>query len=183
MNLKVKIEVFNHYSGGKIECDSCGEEGFEFLELNHLVDHRNFRYRGGHHLWSELIAKEFPKGFNILCSNCNWIDNLEKRKNIHSVKISSIKYREYVLRKKIEVFTHYSNGKLKCACCGIDNIDILSIDHIISQSYFKGEKKYTGEKLYRYLIKNSFPRGYQILCRNCNSSKSDKSLCYHQSKR
>jgi len=181
-NLKLKIEVFNHYSGGKIECASCGEDGLEFLETNHVksrkeMDHKN--NMTGPALHNRLRKDGFPEGINILCSNCNWIDNLEKRRAKNSVS----KWREYALRKKIEAFTPYSNGKPKCACCSIDNIDVLSIDHIIPQSYFKGEKKRLGVELNRYLINNNFPRGYQILCRNCNQSKSNKSLCYHQIKR
>ena len=130
----------------------------------------------GDALRRQLKSDGFPEGINILCSNCNWIDNLEKKRK----KIPFSKYREYALRKKIEAFTPYCNGVPRCSCCGIVNIDVLSIDHIIPQSYFKGEKKLIGVQLYRYIIKNNFPNGYQVFCRNCNQSKSDKSLCSHQ---
>jgi len=49
-------------------------------------------------------------------------------------------------------------------------------------AYFK-EKRKIGSALYRELEKNNFPPNYQILCRNCNQSKSNKSVCYHFQKK
>jgi len=84
---------------------------------------------------------------------------------------------------KLEVMSHYSKKISKmnvpcCACCGEDlAIDILTIDHIKGRK--KGDKR-TGEGLYRYLIRNNFPSGYQVLCFNCNAAKGLFGISSHQ---
>ena len=57
--------------------------------------------------------------------------------------------------------------------CGITDIDVLTIDHIKGGgSRHKKEIGGLGYKLYAYLIKENFPKGYQVLCFNCNFKKS-----------
>lgn len=76
---------------------------------------------------------------------------------------------KYVMKLKTEVLTHYGNGKLACAKCGISDIDVLSIDHINGngRSHVKSIRK----TLYRWLKDNNFPDGFQTLCMNCNWKK------------
>ena len=88
---------------------------------------------------------------------------------------------------KFEVLSHYSkklsNSRIPCCnCCGENQFLIfLTIDHIKSRkNYDKEPKNLVGKELYRYLQKNNFPRGYQVLCMNCNSAKSDGEFCPHQ---
>jgi hypothetical protein len=73
-------------------------------------------------------------------------------------------------RKKIAVFSHYSNGDIKCNRCGLNDIRALSIDHI-NGGGSKHIKEIRGGRLgsnfYHWLIKNNYPPGYQILCMSC----------------
>ncbi len=65
-----------------------------------------------------------------------------------------------------------------CACCGEDFHEIfLTVDHVIpvSKTDYKRE---TG--LYGRLIREGYPEGYQVLCRNCNFAKRDSAQCPHQ---
>lgn len=98
---------------------------------------------------------------------------------------------------KLQVFTHYSNGKPRCACCGEKHIEFLTIDHIngggtkerkeILQEIKKADeeeikkngRKKSGAPFYRWLIENNFPEGYQVMCSNCNMAKgqSHKRYC------
>ena len=60
-----------------------------------------------------------------------------------------------------------------CSCggCGIDDIDMLTIDHIAEDG--AGHRKLNGAvNIYSWLIKNKFPSGYQVLCMNHNLKKS-----------
>lgn len=60
----------------------------------------------------------------------------------------------------------------KYNCCGESKDSFLQIDHINNDGYLHRESpevKRLG--LFRWLIKNGFPSGFQILCANCNSSK------------
>jgi hypothetical protein len=91
------------------------------------------------------------------------------------------------LEIKLEVFSHYSkklsNSNIPCCnCCGENKFLIfLTVDHIKGRkNYDEGPKRLVGKELYRFLQKNDFPVGYQILCMNCNSAKSDNNVCPHQ---
>ena len=70
-----------------------------------------------------------------------------------------------------------------CACCGEDFHEIfLSIDHIIARAKTKLHRR--DEQIsYRELIKNGFPKGYQVLCFNCNLAKGTAEKCPHQRSR
>ena len=66
--------------------------------------------------------------------------------------------RRYRKKLKLEVFSHYSNGKPKCACCGWDmDIDGLSIDHKHGRKDPKEPEGLSGQRLYRYVRKSGYP--------------------------
>jgi hypothetical protein len=88
--------------------------------------------------------------------------------------------REYYKRLRLEVLTHYGGNPPKCACCGESHIEFLSIDHIKGGGN-KHRKSLSGNReIYRWLIKNNFPEGFQILCHNCNLSKGFYGYCPHK---
>ena len=80
-------------------------------------------------------------------------------------------------RIKIDVLTHYGNGKCACVKCGFDNLDALCLDHINDDGYKSRNPKYSsrsnasGIHFYYKLRKGGFPSGYQTLCANCNQIK------------
>ena len=67
---------------------------------------------------------------------------------------------------KVDVLTHYGNGKLACVQCGFDNIEALCIDHINNDGY-----RDRSSHFYRTLRAQGFPPGYQTFCVNCNVIK------------
>lgn len=83
----------------------------------------------------------------------------------YKVRSQNWYYNNYMSTKK-EVFAHYGN---KCNCCGETNILFLTIDHINGRKEEKRQSLY----LWRWLKKNNYPEGYQLLCYNCNCAKSD----------
>jgi hypothetical protein len=78
---------------------------------------------------------------------------------------------------KTEVIQYYSEGRNKCNCCGEKTIDFLTVDHITPLSKTREGRN---SNFYLWLKKNGFPKGYQILCFNCNFAKRDKEICPHQ---
>jgi hypothetical protein len=77
-------------------------------------------------------------------------------------------------RKRAErdlVYRHY--GGYQCARCPENDPDVLTIDHIHDNgaAHRKELKNHGGSTMCTWLIKNGFPPGYQILCRNCNWRK------------
>jgi len=68
----------------------------------------------------------------------------------------------------------------KCACCEENKYEFLTINHNGSEEH-KSTERGSGGKLYRWLIKNNFPKdSYQLLCYNCNYAKSFFGYCPHQ---
>jgi len=100
-------------------------------------------------------------------------------------KISS-DTKEKTIQIKLEVFTHYSKEISDsdvpiCACCKYDDIRFLTLDHIEGRKHLpKREQKLQTLNLWRHVKKIGFPKGYQILCYNCNIAKSTSLYCPHQ---
>ena len=80
----------------------------------------------------------------------------------------------------MDVLRYYSNSTLQCACCGETQICFLGIDHINGGGYEDRKKGLGGGTLYHYLRKNNYPKGFQVLCHNCNQAKGYYGKCPHQ---
>lgn len=124
-----------------------------------------------------------------------------RKKNKKSLRIGSNKHKKrlwknhpkkmrkrstlYDIRIKLKVFNHYSKGKMDCSCCGERYIEFLTIDHVHGNgaSELRNLKLKGGRHFYSWLIKNNFPRGYRILCMNCNYSRGRHGFCPHKNKK
>ena len=77
--------------------------------------------------------------------------------------------------RRITVFNHYGHH---CVCCGETQPKFLAIDHIHG-----GGNKHIREiglgNFYKWLIKNNYPKGFQVLCHNCNFAKGHYGSCPH----
>jgi len=77
-----------------------------------------------------------------------------------------------------QVFDHYG---WSCACCG--STEQITIDHVEGDGRQHREQlfgaNYNGNagRMYRWLIDNGFPEGFQALCRRCNRSKGTSTEC------
>ena len=79
---------------------------------------------------------------------------------------------------KLEVFEAY--GGVVCACCGETIETFLTIDHINNDGN-EHRKKIGRTSVYRWLKKQNFPLGYQVLCFNCNMGKQlNGGVCPHK---
>lgn len=88
-------------------------------------------------------------------------------------------FRNYHLRLKIEVLSYYSKGDPFCICCGETILEFLTIDHINNNGN-KHRKTFT-MTMYGWLKKHNFPKGYQVMCFNCNHGKYiNKGICPHK---
>jgi len=94
--------------------------------------------------------------------------------------------KEISYKIKYNVLSHYSkilsNSDIPCCrCCGENEFLIfLTIDHITNRKNTTHKKGLGGVAMYRYLRDNNYPSGYQVLCVNCNSAKSDSGICPHK---
>lgn len=81
-------------------------------------------------------------------------------------------------RKKYKVLSHYSNGKLQCKCCEESIYEFLTIDH--EKGGGRKHKLAVGD-VYGDLIRNNFPKGYRVLCMNCNFGREyNNGVCPHK---
>ena len=69
------------------------------------------------------------------------------------------------------VLAHYGTS---CACCG--DCHRLVIDHVNGDGA-RHREEVNAPNLYRWLVENGFPAGFQTLCALCNSSKGDTPRC------
>ena len=79
---------------------------------------------------------------------------------------------------RYDALMYYSNGKLKCDCCGENIYEFLAIDHIKGGGN-KHRKKMT-EMIYTFLRRNNYPDGYRVLCHNCNQAIGYYGKCPHK---
>ncbi len=127
-------------------------------------------------------------------------DILERRRRYHArpeVKVRRKKRdsspekiaKNKILREKLklEVFAIYSkrhsNSDIPCCrCCGeSSDVKFLAVDHMDGRKHLpEKEQKLGGMKIYEWLMKNSYPNGFQILCHNCNCTKGIFGSCPHE---
>jgi len=88
-------------------------------------------------------------------------------------------------RNKFCVIDYYSNGTMRCECCGEVYIEFNTIDHPNGggQAERRRIKRSPGRDFYAWLIKEGFPPGYRVLCFNCNCSWGFLGYCPHTDKK
>jgi hypothetical protein len=71
---------------------------------------------------------------------------------------------------RLDIINHYGG---KCAFCGDTNTNHLCIDHINNDGAEHRRKMgiEAGTGTYRWLKKNNYPDGFQVLCHNHNAEK------------
>lgn len=208
-HVSLRLEVLGHYSQGKLVCVICGEDHIEFLVIDHIkgdgAEHRRSVGSSPSTIYRDLISNGFPDGFRVLCHNCNLKYGCRDFYRGPSKKpdsklsqtegaIAQRRYRarhqdqanerradskDHYYRIKAEVMAHYGG---KCVCCGVDDLKVLSIDHIggggrAHVSELKAQGKSFG---YYWLRAQGFPPGFQVLCMNCNQSKGANEICIHE---
>ena len=176
---KLQQTVVHVYSNGAMECAKCGEDNLIVLQIDHVKDDGySHRKIVGGHVYEWLIRNNFPVGFQVLCANCNW-DKRFKIQNIRRKKFDESRAlkRKYDIEKRVElresIINHYTRGQMCCAKCGENKYCVLQIDH-----KFGGGGRHKREvncvdsiAFYKWIVRNNFPKGLQILCANCNTLK------------
>jgi len=77
-------------------------------------------------------------------------------------------------KRKDDVYSHY--GGYVCSFCGEKDPVVLTIDHINDDGAKHRKEMYNrrngaADTLYRWIKRNDYPPGFQVLCRNCNWRK------------
>ena len=175
-----RLDVLTYYSRGTPKCKNCGITEYAFLQIDHIYGRKAM----GHTRTQSTIGfyrelhKKHPTGYQVLCGNCNLMKEIRRHKT-HSKHPGAVRSRRHKQSLKKQVMEHYSNGELKCVCCGFAEIDGLTIDHIEGRKKMGHDRK-RSLTIYAWIKKKKFPPGFQTLCMNCNHAKGDSSKCPHQ---
>lgn len=94
--------------------------------------------------------------------------------------------REYWRALRHEVIMAY--GGYVCACCGETEPLFLEIDHVQNDGAahrralgYPGNGKGGCSSTLKWIKSNGFPRGFQVLCANCNKGKDrNGGICPHK---
>ena len=75
--IEIKTEVLTHYGKGRLACKMCGESRLACLSIDHIdgkgISHRKSLNRGGYKFYIWLKRQGFPKGYQTLCMNCQFV--------------------------------------------------------------------------------------------------------------
>jgi len=118
--------------------------------------------------WEDFYANtKSPNGRTARCRACIDGDQVDRG-------------REYVLTVKRQVMDAY--GRV-CVCCGEKELAFLTIDHVNGDG--AAHRKATGTRggihFYKWLIREGYPKGFQVLCANCNLGRHvNGGHCPHQ---
>lgn len=83
--------------------------------------------------------------------------------------------------QKLAVLNAY--GGPICSCCGESEVTFLTMDHIAGDgaSHRREIWGVNAGTIYRWLIKQGFPPGFQVLCFNCNYGRhANGGVCPHE---
>lgn len=100
--------------------------------------------------------------------------NKEWRKN--NLEESKRRHREWNWNSKIKALNAYGGI---CACCGEKEPKFLAIDHINNDGN-KHRREVKNKTIYVWLRDNNYPKGFQVLCHNCNMAKAFWKICPHK---
>ena len=118
-----------------------------------------------------------------------------KEKERQSTPEYKARQKTRIYKIRLKVLQYYSKRLSKsnipcCRCCGENShIDFLAIDHIAGRKEMDSEPEllklgYSSSKkveaLGYWIIENNFPKGFQILCHNCNVAKGLYGECPHE---
>lgn len=102
-----------------------------------------------------------------------YVAHVEKIKQVKRAYYLTHKEKEWAVRQRtrFDVLQYYSNGIPSCANCREQDLIVLTIDHINNDGAKLRKTQGTGTRFYRWLKRNNYPEGYQVLCWNCNARK------------
>jgi len=189
---KVRKEVLINYGGDSPACACCAEKELDLLTIDHITPcgRKGRKKQGnGSALYHRLRKQAFPKGYRVLCMNCNFAIGVfgycphkgKQEPVVHDcpVKRSQQKTRA---KRKLAALCAYGGTPPVCSCCRESHREFLTIDHENhSGAAHRKSIGSGGGVIYTWLRRNNYPKGFRVLCINCNHSIGVRGNCPHQS--
>lgn len=125
----------------------------------------------------ETSSKHHGKG---VCNTC-YSKELRDKNPVYK-KDSYERTRLWNRKMRAKALNAYSPDIIpRCACCKENTEEFLVIDHVDNNG--STHRKVTGgsgSHTYVWLYKHNYPKGFQVLCFNCNMGKQLYGICPHQ---
>lgn len=135
-----------------------------------------YRYRlsTSYHKGKKYVYQRYICG---PCNNAKMRAYRAKHKDAHNTRS-----RAYAIKRRRIVLAHYSDGTMRCKCCGEDTYEFLALDHKNNDgaSHRGSVGQVYAQNTVSYVFKFGFPAIYQVLCHNCNMAKALHKVCPHQ---
>lgn len=174
-------------------CRTCGVTKTVEDFPRRAVDYTCTKCRGEYAIrkYHERRAALKPRALNALKGKINERQNRARQERMAVLsEAERVAYRAAInagnteRRLAVRDSVYQAYGGYACACCGESERTFLSIDHINNDGakHRRECNLRTGEQLYRWLARNGFPPGFQILCMNCQWGKrNNNGVCPHRS--
>ena len=172
-------------------CECCGESTYEFLSIDHVDNDgaNNRRALGGHP--NAVVDKLLESGdcgatLQVLCHNCNC-----GKARYTTCPHSGCGTNEYTTTKHTTEYIRRKRVRLKamqmvsgqdvpsCACCGEDQQDFLTFDHVDNNGSAH-RKEVSTSSMASMIIRGVVEYKMQVLCQNCNMAKGLYGSCPHK---
>jgi len=188
----VRVTTTANHSGGRFDmsrpvikgkyiefyCDECGKFVRDYAS--------NRRYgKNAHYFCSPQCSGRFKQSGKSKAER----DAAHYRRNADRVRQRMGEYyhenKEDIIEKrkqadrelKQEIIDAYGG---RCACCGEEMIEFLTIDHINNDGAKHRARVGKGRGVYKDIKAQGFPEGkYQVLCFNCNIARGFYGYCPH----
>jgi hypothetical protein len=108
--------------------------------------------------------------------------NWSRPKRLAEWKRRSEYSKKWKQRVRLEALSRYGGDPPRCACCGENALEFLSLDHTNGGgcAHRRALKKPGGFSLSLWLRQRGFPDGFRVLCHNCNQAIGFYGYCPHQ---
>ncbi len=164
-------------------CRKCGEtKPLEEFQATHKGEGKPWR----RHVCNSCESMRKQGYYNANYEDIREKQNKKARKSYRDLTPEQLAERAlwqrlYREKFKVQIFEAYGN---KCACCGETEPLFLTIDHVNNDGHLARKYKLHPTdtlNFYRWLVKNNYPKDFQILCMNCNFGKArNNGVCPHQ---
>lgn len=143
--------------------------------LSEFYERKNYR-------WNSERFQGYCKPCNIARNQKYFVSRRKAMKTwrFGNPEIVKKRRKRYNDKLRLDALMKYSESNTpSCACCCILEIKFLAIDHINGHGN-KHRKTFKGT-IYSWLRKNNYPKGFQVLCHNCNMATHFYGRCPHAS--
>jgi hypothetical protein len=118
-----------------------------------------------------------PSDEFLQCAGCRETTRVHMRRwratnNAHSTQYM----RRWQRSRRARVLEHYGGH---CACCGEAEYEFLAVDHIDGGGEKHRAEVGQGSRMIDWILKSGFPKGFRVLCHNCNQAIGYYGECPH----